>query len=59
MAANYVVVKDQETGLHLVKEVKTEHIIESFQYFSDAKVLTTKLNRGLAFDGWTPKFFLK
>ena len=59
MAANYIIVKDPVSGLHQVKEVKTEHIIESFQYFSDAKILTSKLNKGLAFDGWTPKFFLK
>ncbi len=59
MAANYIVVKDAESGLHLVKETKTEHIIDSFRYVSDARVLASKLNKGLAFDGWTPKFFLK
>lgn len=59
MAANYIVIKDAESGLHLVKETKTEYIMGSFHYFGDARVFASKLNKGLAFDGWTPKFFLK
>ena len=54
---NYEIVN--ENGLFWVMETQTEHFIRSFVFFKDAKMYMNKLNAGGAFDGWTPKFFLK
>ena len=54
---NYEIVN--ENGLFWVMETQTEHLIRSFVFIKDARMYMNKLNAGGAFDGWTPKFFLK
>ena len=54
---NYEVVN--ETGLFNVVEKDTEQVIKEFVFLNEARAFAKKLNNGLAFDGWTPEFFLK
>jgi len=41
-----------------VRELPTGHIVERFYFEEDAKGFRKSLNKGRAFDGWTPLFFL-
>lgn len=43
----------------LVQETKTEQIVNSFLFEDDALEYCNFMNRGGAFDGWTPAFMLK
>ena len=54
---NYEVVNN--CGSFNVVETTTEQTIESFKNFSEAKKMAGNVNLGYAFDGFTPKFFLK
>ena len=60
MAYNdYKLVEGEDKSLYYVREVKTDQIIKSFKNFSEARKFLAFLNKGGAFDGWTPEFFLK
>lgn len=59
VAYNYTIVEGENRSLYYVKEKKTGHVIASFAEFCQARAFMVKMNNGLAFDGWTPKFFLK
>ena len=56
---NYKIVEGEDKSLYYIKENKTEHIIRSFKEFNEARRFMVSLNKGAAFDGWTPKFFLQ
>ena len=54
---NYEIVN--QNGVFWILETQTDHFIRSFISFHDARMYMNKLNSGYAFDGWTPKFFIK
>lgn len=41
-----------------IYEVATEHVIDRFFFEEDAIRLAKRMERGCAFAGWTPSFFL-
>jgi len=52
-------VEDQENNFyHVVYEHATEQVIDYFFFEDDAVEYTLFLNKGGAFDGFTPKFIL-
>lgn len=46
------------SGLTNVMEVKTGHIVYRGADTADAGHRAAHLNKGVAFNGWTPEFFL-
>jgi hypothetical protein len=56
MPMNYKLVENKNKSVYYVKETKTDHIIESFSNFAEAKNFMKQLNLGGGFDGWTPAF---
>lgn len=42
-----------------VMENATEQLIQAFEFEDEARKYTKFLNRGGAFDGWTPSFILQ
>jgi len=57
--ANYNIVEGENKSHYYIKEMKTGHIIASFSKYCDARSFIVKMNKGYAFDGWTPNFFLQ
>jgi|688.fasta_scaffold1024098_2 hypothetical protein len=53
---NYEVVLDDNDYSWLVYETHTDQIIKAFFFEDEASEYTQFLNKGGAFDGWTPRF---
>lgn len=60
MAKNYevVAIQDEEGYFWGITEKKTEQLIETFYFLEDAQDYQQFLERGGAFDGFTPAFIL-
>lgn len=50
---------DMDSMIWLVQETKTEQVVNSFLFEEDAVEYCNFMNRGGAFDGWTPAFMLQ
>lgn len=57
MGANYNVQKISKK--FVVKEIKTDSVIQTFNTIKEANSLAKKMNNGGGFDGWSPTFILK
>ena len=57
--SNYTISEGDNKKVYNIKETKTEQVIRSFDNFNEARKYMVYLNKGGAFDGWTPNFFLK
>lgn len=50
---------DEYDFIWCVMENQTEQLIEAFEFEDEARKYAKFLNRGGAFDGWTPSFILQ
>ena len=57
MDANYTVKRVAKK--FVVKEIRTDQIIQTFHTNKEAVALAKKMNNGGGFDGWSPTFMLK
>lgn len=57
--SNYQIMIDETDFQFNIFETSTNHIIKTFFFQEDAEDYLKFLNRGGAFNGWTPSFILR